>query len=82
VRSDHEGLLDVLEAIERIELQAARGRAAFDEDELAQAAVIRWIEIIGEATRGLSVAVRAASAPRAAAPVAHRPLPPCLEPTG
>jgi hypothetical protein len=28
--------VDILEAMKRIELQAARGRAAFDEDELAQ----------------------------------------------
>jgi uncharacterized protein with HEPN domain len=60
LRSDRERLLDILEAIERIELQADRGRAAFDEDELAQTAIIRWIEIIGEAVRGLSNDVRQA----------------------
>jgi uncharacterized protein with HEPN domain len=60
LRSDRERLLDILEAIERIELQAARGRAAFDEDELVQTAVVRWIEIIGEAASGLSNDVRQA----------------------
>jgi uncharacterized protein with HEPN domain len=45
LRGDRERLLDILEAIERIELRAARGRAAFDEDELLQTAVVRWIEI-------------------------------------
>jgi hypothetical protein len=35
LRSDRERLLDILDAVERIEAQAARGRAAFAEDELA-----------------------------------------------
>jgi uncharacterized protein with HEPN domain len=52
LRSDRERLLDILDAIDRIEYQATRDRAAFDRDELAQTAIIRWIEIIGEATRG------------------------------
>jgi uncharacterized protein with HEPN domain len=60
LRSDRERLLDILEAIERIELQATRGRAAFDQNELAQTAIIRWIEIIGEAARGLSGDLRQA----------------------
>ena len=54
MRSDRERLFDILEAVERIEAQAARGRAAFADDELVQTAVIRWVEIIGEATRGLT----------------------------
>jgi uncharacterized protein with HEPN domain len=54
LRSDRERLFDILEAVERIEAQAARGRAAFADDELVQTAVIRWVEIIGEATRGLT----------------------------
>jgi uncharacterized protein with HEPN domain len=60
LRSDRERLLDILEAIERIEVQAARGRSTFAEEELAQTAVIRWIEIIGEATRGLTEELRQA----------------------
>ncbi len=36
MRSDRERLLDILEAIERIEKYAARGRNAFEEDELVQ----------------------------------------------
>jgi uncharacterized protein with HEPN domain len=60
LRSDRERLLDILEAIERIERQATRGRAAFDHDELAQTAIIRWIEIIGEAAGGLSTDLRQA----------------------
>ena len=49
MRSDRERLFDILESVERIEAQAARGRAAFVDDELAQTAVVRWVEIIGEA---------------------------------
>jgi uncharacterized protein with HEPN domain len=60
LRSDWERLLDILEAIERIDFQAIRGRAAFDQNELAQTAIIRWIEIIGEAARGLSDDLRQA----------------------
>jgi hypothetical protein len=44
LRSDRERLFDILGAVERIEAQAARGRAAFGDDELAQTAVIRWVE--------------------------------------
>jgi uncharacterized protein with HEPN domain len=41
LRSDRERLFDILDAVERIEAQAARGHAAFAGDELAQTAVIR-----------------------------------------
>jgi uncharacterized protein with HEPN domain len=41
LRSDRERLLDILDAIDRIEYQATRDRAAFDRDELAQTAIIR-----------------------------------------
>ena len=60
MRSDRERLLDMLEAIERIEAQAARGRSVFASEELAQAAVIRWIEIIGEAARGVTAELQEA----------------------
>ena len=60
MRSDLERLYDILEAVERIEEQAARGRAVFADDELVQSAVIRWVEIIGEATRGLTDELRQA----------------------
>ena len=36
MRSDRERLYDILESIQRIEAQAARGRVAFADDELAQ----------------------------------------------
>ena len=60
MRSDRERLFDILDAIERIEAQAARGRTTFAGDDLAQNAVIRWVEIIGEAARGLSDELRQA----------------------
>jgi uncharacterized protein with HEPN domain len=60
VRSDRERLYDILDAIDRIEAQAARGRNAFAGDEVAQTAVTRWVEIIGEATRGLTEGLRQA----------------------
>jgi uncharacterized protein with HEPN domain len=37
MRSDRERLLDILEAIERIEKYATRGKNAFEEDELIHA---------------------------------------------
>ena len=60
MRSDRERLHDILDAVDRIEAQAARGRDAFAGDELAQTAVIRWVEIIGEAARGLTEELRRA----------------------
>jgi uncharacterized protein with HEPN domain len=60
LRSDRERLLDILEAIGRIERQTAQGRARFEEDEVVQTAVVRWIEIVGEAVRGLSDELREA----------------------
>jgi len=60
VRSDRERLYDILDAVDRIEAQAARGRDAFSGDEVAQTAVIRWVEIVGEAARGLTEELRQA----------------------
>jgi Nucleotidyltransferase domain len=60
--------VDFLESVERIEAQAARGRAAFAADEVAQTAVVRWVETIGEAARGLTEELRRAH-PKLAAQV-------------
>ena len=54
MRDDRERLLDILEAIERIEKYTARGRSVFDEDELIQTWVLYHLQIIGEAVRALS----------------------------
>jgi uncharacterized protein with HEPN domain len=53
MRSDRERLLDILEAIERIEKYAARGKAAFMDDELIQNWMVNHISLIGEACRAL-----------------------------
>ena len=47
-------MLDVLEAIERIEKYAAKGRDAFERDELIQTWMIHHLRIIGEACRAVS----------------------------
>jgi uncharacterized protein with HEPN domain len=44
---------DILEAIERIERHAGKGRAAFDNDELIQVWMVRHLQIIGEAASRL-----------------------------
>jgi len=53
VRSPAELLQDMLDAIERVERYAARGRNAFNTDELIQTWIVHHIEIIGEAATRL-----------------------------
>jgi uncharacterized protein with HEPN domain len=53
MRNEREYLLDILEAIQRIEKYTGRGRELFDTDELVQTWVIRHLQIIGEAARKL-----------------------------
>jgi len=59
MRDDSERLRDIMEAIERIEVYAARGREVFEHDELIQTWVVHHLQIIGEAARGLSDEFRA-----------------------
>lgn len=59
MRNDRERLLDILEAIERIDRHAPRTRSAFDRDELVQTWVVHHLEILGEAVRSLSEELRA-----------------------
>jgi len=59
MRDDRARLLDIQEAIERIERYTARGRAAFEQDELIQNWVVHHIQIIGEASRAISADFRA-----------------------
>jgi hypothetical protein len=54
VRSDRERLLDLLDATDRIAVRVARGRERFDADEDAQLAMVRLIEIVGEACASVS----------------------------
>lgn len=57
MRDDRERLLDIVEAITRIERHTASGRSRLD-DELVQIWVIHNLEILGEAARGLSDELR------------------------
>jgi len=54
LRDPRERLLDMLEAIERIERHAAKGRAEFEKDELIQTWVVHHLQIVGEAAAKLS----------------------------
>ncbi len=58
MRDDYERLLDLREAIERIEKYTTAGRAALERDELIQTWVIYHLQIIGEAARSLSPELR------------------------
>jgi len=58
MRDDRERLQDILEAIERIERHAAKGREEFEKDELIQTWVVHHIQIIWEAARKLSEELR------------------------
>ncbi|MCP9469507.1 MAG: DUF86 domain-containing protein [Nitrospira sp.] len=53
MRDPKERLRDILDAIARIERYAARGRQAFEQDELIQVWVFHHIQIIGEAAANL-----------------------------
>jgi len=53
MRDSRERLLDMLEAIERIERYAAKGRAEFEKDELIQTWVVHHHQIVGEAAAKL-----------------------------
>lgn len=59
MRNDRERLFDILEAIAQIEKYAARGKAVFEHDELIQNWIVNRLQIIGEASRGLTVSFRA-----------------------
>src|SRR5208337_1611840 len=58
MRDDRERLKDILEAMEHIETYSAKGRAAFEQDELIQVWFLRYLQIIGEASRALSANIR------------------------
>ncbi len=53
MRDDRQRLLDIREAIERIEKYTSRGPDAFPRDELPQTWVVYHLQIIGEAARAL-----------------------------
>jgi uncharacterized protein with HEPN domain len=62
MRQDREWLLDIDEAITKIERYAILGKAEFMEDELIQTWVLFQFQVIGEAARSLSEGLRSAYA--------------------
>ena len=54
MREPQERLRDILDAIAGIERYAARGRDAFDQNELIQVWIVHHLQIIGEAAAQLS----------------------------
>jgi uncharacterized protein with HEPN domain len=58
MRDDRERLLDILEAIERIDRYAVRGREAFENDELIQNWITHQLQIIGEAAARITPDLR------------------------
>ncbi|MEM9543626.1 MAG: DUF86 domain-containing protein [Cyanobacteria bacterium P01_E01_bin.42] len=57
MRSDRERLLDIQEAIAKIEQYANQGREAFEKDELIQVWILHHLQIIGEAASAMSEAL-------------------------
>ncbi len=58
MRDDRERIVDMLEAIERIQRYDLSDQAMFDHDELLQTWVIHHLQILGEAARATSAAFR------------------------
>lgn len=58
MRDDTQLLLDILEAIDRIERYSSRGKDAFENDELVQNWIVNHLQVIGEAARSLSADLR------------------------
>jgi uncharacterized protein with HEPN domain len=58
MRDDTQLLLDIVEAIDRIERYSSRGRGAFESDELVQNWIVNHLQVIGEAARSLSADLR------------------------
>ena len=54
MRDERERLRDILEAIDRIEKYAVRGRTALESEDLLQTWVVHHLMIVGEACRALS----------------------------
>ena len=58
MRSDCERLLDILEAIEKIEERVGPDRKVFERDEMLQVWIVHYLQIIGEAVTRLSDQIR------------------------
>jgi uncharacterized protein with HEPN domain len=62
VRDDAGRLQDILDAINKVQDYVQKGREEFEHNELYQVWVVHHLQIVGEAARGLSIALRAANA--------------------
>ena len=58
MRSDRQRLLDILEAIQKIERRSPEDKQSLEDDELIQTWVLHHLRILGEAVRGLSTEFR------------------------
>lgn len=58
MRQDRERLLDALDAAHLIATAVQLGRQRFDQDVFVQSAVIRWVQVIGEALTHVSAELR------------------------
>jgi uncharacterized protein with HEPN domain len=58
LRDDREWLLDILDALRKIEKYSSRGYEVFAEEELLQIWVIHYLEVIGEASSHISKTLR------------------------
>ncbi len=58
MREDRAWLLDILDALEKIEKYVAKGERAFYEEELIQVWIIYYIQVVGEAANQLSAAFK------------------------
>lgn len=58
MRADRAWLLDILEALSKIEKYASRGEKAFCEDDLIQVWIIYYIQVAGEAANQLSDSIK------------------------
>jgi len=56
--TDSAGLADIVELIDRIERATAEGQDTFSASEVVQDAVIRNLEVIGEASKAISTRTR------------------------
>lgn len=54
MRDDRERLLDIQEAIERIEKYAVKGRESYEQEELIQTWILHHLQILCEAARAVS----------------------------
>jgi uncharacterized protein with HEPN domain len=60
VRDDAGRLQDILDSIQRIQERIGSGRQRFESDEMLQVWVVHHLQIIGEAARSISQALRVA----------------------